>query len=168
MKMLGLDKRSFTYAALFSIAALAGGQLATAEPVPKTPQPTNEATFKDIQNTLGFVPQFIRAAPPALIPVVWQTMKSFQMSTETKLDGKTKELIGLAVSAQIPCEYCIAFHTEAAKANGATDQEIQEAVGMAAVTREISTLLNGMQVDKVQFKKDADRMIHPKKQQASR
>jgi len=166
--------KTFTYASLCAIAALAGGQLATAEPVPKTappvatPVPTNEATFKDIQTTMGFVPQFLRAAPPALLPAVWQGMKNFQLSTETKLDGKTKELIGLAVAAQIPCDYCIQFHTEAAKLNGATDQEIQEAVGMAAVTREVSTMLNGMQVDKVQFKKDLDRIVQAKKQQAKR
>jgi AhpD family alkylhydroperoxidase len=161
---------------LFVIAALAGAQLATAGPAPKpappvvtaVPPPTNEATFKDIQTTLGFVPAFIRSAPPTLLPAIWQTMKSFQLSTETKLDGKTKELIGLAVAAQIPCEYCIQFHTEAAKLNGASDQEIQEAVGMAAVTREMSTMLNGMQVDKVQFKKDLDRLVQSKKQQAKR
>ena len=39
------------------------------------------------------------------------------------LDGETKELIGLAVAAQIPCEYCIYYHTKAAKAGGATDAD---------------------------------------------
>ena len=154
---------------ILAIATLAGQGPAIGEPAPKAAPkplvtPTNDATFKDIQATFGFVPEFLRAVPPALLPAVWQGMKSFQMSTETKLDGKTKELIGLAVAAQIPCEYCIVFHTEVAKLNGASDQEIQEAVGMAGITREVSTVLNGMQVDKVQFKKDLDRIIRTSKE----
>ena len=81
------------------------------------------------------------------------------MNPATKLDGKTKELIGLAVAAQIPCEYCVYFHTEAARLNGASDDEIKEAVGMAGVTRMGSTILNGTQTDKAQFKKDIQRIV---------
>jgi AhpD family alkylhydroperoxidase len=125
-----------------------------------------QATMKDIETTLGFVPQWLKSVPASMLPAFWMELKSFQMSSETKLDQKTKELIGLAVAAQIPCEYCVAFHTESARMNGATDQEIQEAVGMAALTREASTLLNGMQIDKTQFRRDLDRMIRKGKQQA--
>jgi len=94
-------------------------------------------------------------------------MKQFEMSPDTKLDMKTKELIGVAVAAQIPCRYCVQFHTAGARMHGATDQEIQEAVGMAAMTRMGSTLLNGMQIDEAQFKKDLDRMMRKGRQQAS-
>ena len=80
------------------------------------------------------------------------------MNPNTALDGKTKELIGLAVAAQIPCEYCIYFPTEFARVNGATEQEIEEAVGMAAMTRTGSTLLHGLQVDPAQFKKVVARL----------
>jgi alkylhydroperoxidase/carboxymuconolactone decarboxylase family protein YurZ len=51
------------------------------------------------------------------------------------------------------------FHTVAAKKAGASDQDIKEAVGMAAMTRMGSTLLNGAQIDKVQFRKDVDRIM---------
>jgi Carboxymuconolactone decarboxylase family len=33
------------------------------------------------------------------------------MNPTGALDGKTKHLIGLAVAAQIPCEYCVYGHT---------------------------------------------------------
>jgi AhpD family alkylhydroperoxidase len=136
---------------------------------PQRQMPTQDpATVKDIENTLGFVPQWLRQLPTHLLPAFWNTLKSFQMSSETALDNKTKELIGLAVASQIPCEYCVAFHTEVARMNGASDQEIQEAVGMAAVTREGSTLLNGLQIDKAQFKRDLDRMVRGGKKQAQR
>lgn len=122
------------------------------------------AVIRDIETTIGFVPQWFRTIPASLLPGFWQGLKSLQLSDETKLDGKTKELIGLAVAAQVPCEYCVMFHTRVARMHGASEQEIQEAVGMAAITREASTLLNGMMIDKAQFKKDLDRMTRGKQQ----
>ena len=59
------------------------------------------------------------------------------------LDGKTKQLIALAVSAQIPCAYCVYATTKAAKAAGATDAQIKEAIATAALVRFNSTMLNG-------------------------
>jgi AhpD family alkylhydroperoxidase len=121
-------------------------------------------TLKQIEGALGFVPQFVRQIPASMLPSWWDGMTAVQLNPNSKLDGKTKELIGLAVSAQIPCEYCIYFHTEAARLNGATDLEIQEAIGMAANTRFQSTLLNGLQVDKGTFKKDVERIVRGAKQ----
>ena len=80
-------------------------------------------------------------------------------SPTTALNGKQKELVGLAVAAQVPCRFCVIAHTEFAKLNGATDAEIKEALGMASLTRELSTMLNGMQVDEAQFRKDVDRLV---------
>ena len=59
------------------------------------------------------------------------------------LDAKTKQLIGLAVAAQIPCAYCVFAHTKAAKAAGATDAQIREAIATAALVRFNSTMLHG-------------------------
>lgn len=47
------------------------------------------------------------------------------------LDGKTKELIALAVSVAIRCDDCIAFHAKAAVEQGANREEVLEAPGMA-------------------------------------
>ena len=65
------------------------------------------------------------------------------MNPKGALDGKTKQLIGLAVAAQIPCAYCVFVHTKAAKAAGATDAQIKEAIATAALVRFNSTMLNG-------------------------
>ena len=59
------------------------------------------------------------------------------------LDAKTKQLIGLGVAAQIPCAYCVYATTKAAKAAGATDAQIKEAIATAALIRFNSTMLNG-------------------------
>jgi AhpD family alkylhydroperoxidase len=117
------------------------------------------AAYKDIEATLGSVPGFFKSFPESGIAGAWAEFKTVQLNSSTSLDGKTKELIGLAVAAQIPCSYCIYFHTAAAKLNGASDEDIREAVAMAAITRHWSTVLNGMQVDLASFKSDTDAVL---------
>ena len=65
------------------------------------------------------------------------------MNPAGALDGKTKQLIGLGVAAQIPCAYCVYALTKGAKAAGATDAQIKEAIATAALVRFNSTMLNG-------------------------
>jgi len=117
------------------------------------------SALRDIAQTLGSTPDFLKRFPDVARAGAWREMKELQMNPNTALSGKSKELVGLAVSAQIPCRYCIIAHTEFAKLNGATDAEINEAVAMAALTRNASTMLNGLQVDESQFKKDIDRLV---------
>jgi AhpD family alkylhydroperoxidase len=117
------------------------------------------ATYGDIEATLGSVPTFFKLFPQEGIAGAWAEFKTVQLNPNTALSGKEKELIGLAVAAQIPCSYCIYFHSEAAKANGATDAEIREAVAMSAITRHWSTVLNGMQVDPAGFRQETDTVL---------
>ncbi len=65
-----------------------------------------------------------------------EVMKSFsamaQAATTAKaLDGRTKELIALAISVSVRCDDCIAFHAKAAAERGATRDEVMETLGMA-------------------------------------
>lgn len=115
-------------------------------------------TYSDIKATLGSVPAFFKAIPESNITGVWEDMKSLQLSSATAIPGKYKELIGLAVSAQIPCHYCTYFHTQAAILNGATQKEIKEAVAMAASTRKWSAVLYGNQQDEATFKTEIDKL----------
>ena len=113
-----------------------------------------DAALKDIQSTMGGVPSFVKQFPKAGLPGAWAEVKAIELSDKTALTPKEKSLISLAVAAQIPCSYCIWSDTQDAKHAGATDEEIQEAVAMAALTRHWSTIFNGMQVDFDQFKKE--------------
>jgi AhpD family alkylhydroperoxidase len=67
-----------------------------------------------IEETRGLVPTFM-------------SFKNLQLSDQTAIPNKYKELIGLAVSRASPCRYCAYFHTEAAKLFGASDEEVTEA-----------------------------------------
>jgi AhpD family alkylhydroperoxidase len=51
------------------------------------------------------------------------------------LDAKTKQLIAVAVAHVTQCPYCIKGHTPAARREGASDQEIMEAIWVAAEMR---------------------------------
>jgi AhpD family alkylhydroperoxidase len=134
------------------------------------PAPVTDAAsaYKDIERTLGSVPTFMRRFPEEGIASAWRELKSLELDPNTALSGKTKELIGLAVAAQIPCQYCIAYHTAVAQLNGATDKEIREAVAMAAITRHWSTILNGSLVDETQFRKDVDQVVANVKKAAAK
>ena len=147
---------------LVTLATVVGlGALSAIAPAARAEDMSAQATYADIEKTLGTVPSFFRMFPEAGIAGAWAEFKSVQLNPKTRLDGKTKELIGLAISAQIPCQYCIYFHTQAAKANGAGDEEIREAVAMSAIVRHWSTVLNGMQVDLASFKRETDMVLHP-------
>lgn len=52
---------------------------------------------------------------------------------EAALTTKQKELIALGIGVATRCDGCIAFHTHEALANGATHDEIVEAIGVAVM-----------------------------------
>lgn len=133
------------------IRLLSAAALSIAFTLPAAAQDA-EAARADIQATLGGVPTFVGSVADSALPGLWQATKDVQFSADTALDPKTKALVSLAVSAQIPCSYCIWMDTNSARAAGATDQEIAEAVAVAGMTRAWSTIFNGMQVDLETFK----------------
>ena len=108
----------------------------------------------EIAAAFGKVPDFIARMPRAALPGAWAEERDLEMSDATALTPREKALISLAVAAQIPCQYCIWLDTRSAKAAGASDEEIAEAVTMSALTRHWSTIFNGLQVDFDQFKAD--------------
>ena len=133
---------------------------AKAPPPPPVNVVDGASAVKEATQMLGgYVPEFIRAFPEEARAGAWRAFRDVQLSPTTALSGKQKELVGLAVASQIPCRFCIIAHTEFAKLNGATDAEIKEAVAMASLTRELSTMLNGMQVDEGQFRRDIDKVV---------
>lgn len=72
------------------------------------------------------------------------------------LDVRTRELIALGVSAQIPCDFCIYAHRRNALAAGASDAELREAVAAGAFVRFWSTMFQGAEIDFDAFKAELD------------
>ncbi|MGB0093729.1 MAG: carboxymuconolactone decarboxylase family protein [Solirubrobacteraceae bacterium] len=111
----------------------------------------------DIEQTLGLVPEFFRRVPDYLLPTEWASFKSLQLSDQTAIPNKYKELIGLAVSGATRCRYCCYFHTEAARLFGASEDEINETALIAKNTMGWSTYLNTLQFDYDEFVNEFDR-----------
>jgi AhpD family alkylhydroperoxidase len=113
---------------------------------------------RDIEETLGLVPEFIERVPDYLLPTEWASFKSLQLSDQTALPNKYKELIGLAVSGATRCRYCAYFHTEAARLFGASEDEIIETAMIAKNTMGWSTYLNTLQFDYDKFVEEFDQI----------
>ena len=72
-----------------------------------------------------------------LAPQIHQAFTDFskQVFAEGALPEKTKQLIAVAVAHVTQCPYCIAGHTKLAHRKGASDEEIMEAIWVAAEMR---------------------------------
>jgi AhpD family alkylhydroperoxidase len=72
-----------------------------------------------------------------LAPRQAEAFKAFSQSVfaDGAIPAKTKQLIAVAVAHVTQCPYCIRGHTKAALAQGATEEEIMEAIWVAAEMR---------------------------------
>lgn len=83
------------------------------------------ATAESAKKKADLAPEQIKA---------WRNF-SKEVFKEGDLDKKTKELIAVAVAHVTQCPYCIKAHTKGSKRAGATNEEIMEAVWVAAEMR---------------------------------
>ena len=144
----GLAIRAVLLAACTSLLIATSLRAADADPAAAA-----EAEMKEM---LGGVPAELQLYPQSARAAGWAMMKSTDLNENTALPAKTRELIGLAVAAQIPCRYCVYYHIKAASAAGASQEEIREAVHQASLTRHWSTILYGNQYDLETYKAEID------------
>ena len=73
----------------------------------------------------------------ALAPEIHAAFKAFneRVFADGALPSRTKELIAVAVAHVTQCPYCIRGHTQAALRKGASEQELMEAIWVAAEMR---------------------------------
>ena len=112
-------------------------------------KPEVRAVYDDIMKTRGIdrVPNFwkVLASHPPLLTDVWQSLKAAM--APGRLDGLTKEMIALAVSATNGCEYCINSHTAAARKLGMDDAMLGELLAVVGLANETNRLANGLRID---------------------
>src|SRR4030043_2420085 len=117
-----------------------------------------EEVYKEIKETFGLVPGFFKLVPDSSLKLEWQLFKRVQME-EGPIPNKYRELIGVAIAAATKCRYCAFFHAERAKLNGATEEEIEDAVHFAKSSAGWSTYINGLQVDYEQFTREVLQVV---------
>lgn len=108
--------------------------------------PEVRAVFDEIMAArgVGDVNNFWKylAHDPAELRSVWETLR--QVMADGALSPEVKELIYVAVSIANGCDYCIASHSAAASAKGATPEmlnEVRRIVAMASRTNALATAL---------------------------
>lgn len=111
---------------------------------------TRDEIYRDMEGMFGLVPGFFKLVPDRTLELEWQLFKRVQFD-EGPIPNKYRELIGLGIAAVTKCQYCILYHTVVAQLNGATDEELEDAVHYAKSSAGWSTYLNGMQADYDQF-----------------
>ena len=79
------------------------------------------------------------ANEPRMMRHTWESLKDIM--GPGALDPLTKELVYVAISITNNCEYCMASHSAAARAKGATEAQLNElyaVVGLANMTNRLS------------------------------
>jgi AhpD family alkylhydroperoxidase len=156
--------RNAALLAAFTIISLQMSAQSPSAGAPAAGGKTYEQTKQEITSMFGFFPLIFQAYPSYDLPGAWENFKQLG-DPNNKIPPKYRELIQLAVAAQIPCIYCVYFHTASAKAFGASDDEIKEAIAQGANTRQWSMILQGNQVDYVAFQKEVQMMLKKMQEQ---
>jgi AhpD family alkylhydroperoxidase len=113
-----------------------------------------EDTLKDIKENLGIVPGYMEALPEDVLIHDWALYKKYYIE-ESEIPAKYKEMIGLAIAANIKCPYCQYDHLNAVKFEGATDKELAEVFYMASFTSRWSAMLHAQNYDMETFIKES-------------
>lgn len=129
------------------------------------PQSHDEA-LEDIERTLGIVPGFFDALNPDDLVDEWPSFKRHTIE-ETEIPAKYKELIGLAVAANLKCPYCQLFHRGAAKMHGATEAELAEVSFLAGHTAKYSSMIHAQDYDYDTFATEFEQIGDHLQQQAA-
>lgn len=118
---------------------------------------SRKQVYAEIKEMFGLVPSFMDSIPDSSLEMEWQLMKRVQFD-EGPIPNKYRELIGIGIAAVTKCRYCVLFHTEAARMNGATEEEIEDAVHFAKSSAGWSAYVNGMQIDYEQFRQEVQQI----------
>ncbi len=114
-------------------------------------------TLKDIETTIGLVPDFMKALADDVLIKEWPLFKKYVLG-ESKIPAKYREMIGLAIAANTRCPYCTLFHAAAAKLHGASDDELQEIYFLSSLSGRWSTMLFAQQYDLDKFTEEAHKI----------
>jgi len=113
--------------------------------------------YKEIEATFGLVPGFFDFVPDSSLEFEWQLVKRVDLE-EGPIPSKYRHLIGVGIAAVARCPFAALWHTEFAKLEGATAEEIEDAVHVAKITAGWSTYVNGLQMDYERFRDEVMRV----------
>lgn len=118
----------------------------------------SEQTHQEMEEYLGQVPDWMGIIAEPASDHSWGIFRDLELE-ETELTDREKALVGVSAAAAMQCQYCTYFHKEEARLAGVTEDELEETVNLAGVTRYFSTMLHGNEVDHDDFVAETDEIF---------
>lgn len=118
----------------------------------------SEQAVQEMEETLGQVPGFMQILSEPASDHSWGVFRDLLMG-ETQLSPREKALIGVSAAAAMQCPYCTYFHREEARFADVAEDELEEAVNLAGLTRYFSTLLHGNEYEHDDFVTETDEIF---------
>jgi AhpD family alkylhydroperoxidase len=119
----------------------------------------DHTAYQDIGETYGFMPSFFSQFPRQDLANLWGAFSAHQMNPDLAMAGSIRELIGVAVAAQGPCQTCLYFHSAAALANGASEDDILTAIAVARASRHLHASMSKADATPLEFRQATDLVL---------
>ncbi|WP_406670554.1 carboxymuconolactone decarboxylase family protein [Methanolobus sp. ZRKC4] len=129
----------------------------------KEPDEAVEDILTDVEKRYGEIPyivNFMKDMPELFIPrMIYENsvMREFK-----RMDPKTVELICIAVSSALRCEYCLKTHVRVAKRLGVSKEEIFDSILIASTISNAAVLAEGTRSVDTVFNESNTRMADSK------
>ena len=126
-----------------------------------------EEIVKEIENTFGLLPGFMKNTPREILQQMWPLFKKYQMG-ESAIPQKYREMMMLVAAAATKCPYCQTFHKESSKMLGATDEELNELAVIVGLSSFWSNVLHTQNYDYNTFVRELQQMGEHMAKQSSK
>ena len=103
-----------------------------------------EDIFEDSEEMLGIVPFILRVMARRPEFMIFSALKDFYALRPKSLDAKTAELLAVAAAAASGADKCLKVHMAAASGAGASQDEILDAVFIAAIIGQTKVLASAL------------------------
>jgi 4-carboxymuconolactone decarboxylase len=103
-----------------------------------------EDIFDDTEKMLGTVPFILRVMARRPEFMIFSSLKDFYTLRPKSLDAKTAELLAVAAAASAGADKCLKVHMSAAVKAGASEDEILDAILIAAVIGQTRVLAESL------------------------
>jgi len=95
-------------------------------------------SLREQHGSLGFILNVLKERPRNFSPFILKGMSIYK--EPQALDRKTAELVAIGAAAALRCEHCLESHMHRARAEGASLDEIMDALLIAGAIADSSTL----------------------------
>jgi len=103
-----------------------------------------EDILDDTEQMLGTVPFILQVMARRPEFMIFSSLKDFYALRPKSLDPKTAELLAIAAAASSGADRCLKVHMAAAARAGASEDEILDAVFIAAIIGQTKVLASGL------------------------